>query len=756
MKRTVLMLVALLFATSLTTATPLLDVYLPDRDAREALLRGRLDVVELHADRAVVVGWPGDPDRLRGLGLAFDVIEEDIEAFYRGRLDHELDDMGGYPTYDEIVAWWQVFVLGNPDIAAGPDTIGYTLEDRAILAVKISDNPTLDEDEPEVFYNAAIHAREVITPLVLENFAQFLADGYGSDPRVTDIIDNREIWIVPVVNPDGYTYNEETDPDGGGMWRKNKRRIDGTLYGVDLNRNFDFMWGLDDQGSSPWPDDETYRGDAPASEPETVTIETFTNAHPFVIAVNYHSYSNLILFPYGYTDDVQPDDYPTYVALADYANETLGWGAGSAGGLLYSVNGEATDWMEGASVPSPFAFVFEVGSGNDGFWPATSRISTLVDEQLEPLLRLSEVADNPHRLLPPPVPVVLLPDTVAAPYTLAWTTPPDSLGNEPVAYDVIEAMGLSLSDDAETDRGALEAAGFVRSQNRAFSGSWSYYSQSDNQSRYTLTARNTYTVQPGDTLRFQTWFDIEPDYDYAYVQALLEDGTSVNLAGNITTVTDPHGSNEGNGITGSSDGWLEAWFPLDDLAGQPVRFRFVYDTDTYVIEEGIYLDDLSPIPWFDSMTEIAAALEDTSLVVEEGVEDSPETRWYLVRAVDAQDDSSAWSEPASTVVLPVDVVAGAADALPARFEVGAVYPNPFNPSAELRVSLPLAADLTVTITDILGREAGRLNLGRRPAGTHSVTVDGSRWASGIYFIRVEAREAGGAAHRAVRKALLLK
>jgi len=352
--------------------------------------------------------------------------------------------------------------------------------------------------------------------------------------------------------------------------------------------------------------------------------------------------------------------------------------------------------------------------------------------------------------------VVLLPDTVAAPYTITWTTPPDSLGNEPVAYDVIEAMGLSLSDDAETDRGALEAAGFVRSQNRAFSGSWSYYSQSDNQSRYTLTARNTYTVQPGDTLRFQTWFDIEPDYDYAYVQALLEDGTSVNLPGNITTVTDPHGSNEGNGITGSSDGWLEAWFPLDDLAGQPVRFRFVYDTDTYVIEEGIYLDDLSPIPWFDSMTEIAAALEDTSLVVEEGVEDSPETRWYLVRAVDAQDDSSAWSEPASTVVLPVDAVAGAADALPARFEVGAVYPNPFNPSAELEVSLPQAADLMVTVTDILGREAGRLTLGRRPAGTHSVTVDGSRWASGIYFIRVEAREAGGAVHRAVRKALLLK
>ena len=120
---------------------------------------------------------------------------------------------------------------------------------------------------------------------------------------LTRLVDEREIFILPVVNPDGYVYNEMIAPDGGGMWRKNRNPEFAPDYGVDLNRNYGYMWGYNDFGSSPDPSDATYRGTAPFSEPETANIRAFVNSHEFVFAVNYHSHSDLILW--SFDGDVQ-------------------------------------------------------------------------------------------------------------------------------------------------------------------------------------------------------------------------------------------------------------------------------------------------------------------------------------------------------------------------------------------------------------------------------------------------------------------
>src|SRR5262249_2175906 len=133
---------------------------------------------------------------------------------------------------------------------------------------------------------------------------------------VTYLVNNRELYFIPVVNPDGYVYNQTTNPNGGGRWRKNRRNSGGGAFGVDINRNFDYKWGYDDVGSSPEPASEHYRGASPASEPETPAIQNFVLSRHFTMSLNYHSYGDSFNFPWGYLPDFFTPDHPTFVALA--------------------------------------------------------------------------------------------------------------------------------------------------------------------------------------------------------------------------------------------------------------------------------------------------------------------------------------------------------------------------------------------------------------------------------------------------------
>ncbi len=120
--------------------------------------------------------------------------------------------------------------------------------------VKISDNPNVNETEPEVLYTALHHAREPVGAMQMLFYMYYLLENYDNDPFIQALVDNTEMYFVPVVNPDGYVYNQTTNPNGGGMWRKNRRNNGSAgLYGSDLNRNYGYMWGYDNNGSSPYP-----------------------------------------------------------------------------------------------------------------------------------------------------------------------------------------------------------------------------------------------------------------------------------------------------------------------------------------------------------------------------------------------------------------------------------------------------------------------------------------------------------------------
>ncbi len=357
---------------SLMLVKPLSAAELP------GFLRWGFDIVETLPDGSLkIIAAPAEREELMArYGAQVEI--ENLEEYYRRGLDPGRD-MGGYHTYSETCS---ELYQASFDSLARLDTIGYSIEGRAIFALKISDNVEVEEDEPGVFINGLTHAREAITVEIVLYFMWYLLDNYGTEPEIKALVDSTEIWLAPIVNPDGWVYNELTNPDGGGMWRKNRRDNGDGSFGVDLNRNWGFLWGLDNIGSSPNPWSSTYRGTGPFSEPETQALRDFINAHDFSVTVNYHSKGGMYVKPWGFNRDQGcPDDRIFYWML----DSLFGYSGYDTTQSLYVTNGSAYDWQYGEQFEKEkaFAFVAEVGPS---FWPPSSAIDSLCEDHLQPNL----------------------------------------------------------------------------------------------------------------------------------------------------------------------------------------------------------------------------------------------------------------------------------------------------------------------------------------------------------------------------------
>ena len=188
-------------------------------------------------------------------GIEFEIMQDDITNYYLSRSrpsinrDFSLGSMLGNYTLQEAINQMDTLSILYPNFVSEKDSIGTSFEGRTIWAFKLSDNPAIDENEPEVLYTGLTHAREPLSMMNLFYFANWLCENYNNDLIANYLLDNREMWFIPIVNPDGYFYNETIAPDGGGMHRKNRRSNPqnsncntGTQQGVDLNRNYDFNW----------------------------------------------------------------------------------------------------------------------------------------------------------------------------------------------------------------------------------------------------------------------------------------------------------------------------------------------------------------------------------------------------------------------------------------------------------------------------------------------------------------------------------
>lgn len=329
-------------------------------------------------------------------------LQEIIDSF-RKRDDFEvpqhfrLGSMAGFCTWSEINAEMDSLHNLFPELVSQKQALpGTSVEGRHIYWQRISDHPEMDEDEPEILYNALIHAREPGSMQQLLYFMFYLVENYNSDTTIRRMLDHTELYFILCINPDGYVHNEQTFPEGGGMWRKNRRINYNNSIGVDPNRNFGYMWGYDDYGSSPVPTSQTYRGDSAFSEPETRLIRDFAESHDFNIVMNYHSYGNLLLHPWGYISYIYPDDYLQIRDMAAMLTRKNHFSFGQPSKLLYLVNGDATDWFysEQTAKPGSISFTPEVGSDEGGFWPAIEDIIPQCESCLEMNLLAAQLAGS--------------------------------------------------------------------------------------------------------------------------------------------------------------------------------------------------------------------------------------------------------------------------------------------------------------------------------------------------------------------------
>ncbi|MDF1698576.1 MAG: M14 family zinc carboxypeptidase [Saprospiraceae bacterium] len=305
--------------------------------------------------------------------------EEDNSYNYTTPENYTYGSMGGYHTYDELLEVLNDMREKFPNLITETNAVEgiKTWEENDIIWLRISDNPDVDEDEPEALYTALHHAREPNSLSQMIFYMWYLLENYETNEEVKYLVDNTEMYFMPCVNPDGYKFNELTDPEGGGFWRKNRRQHDDSdEVGVDLNRNYGFFWGFDNFGSSPNKGSSTYRGPQAFSEPESQAVRAFCIAHNFRISLNYHTHGNLLIHPWGYNDQPTDED-ELFKALGNTMNiennYLIGTGTETVG---YVVNGDSDDYMYGeeAEKNKIYSFTPEVGPR---FWPSQSQIDQL-------------------------------------------------------------------------------------------------------------------------------------------------------------------------------------------------------------------------------------------------------------------------------------------------------------------------------------------------------------------------------------------
>jgi len=281
-----------------------------------------------------------------------------------------------YHNYSEMSAEVASVVGAHPAIASR-FSLGRSYQGRELWTVKLSDNVAVDEAEPEVLFNCGQHAREHLTIEMCLYLLNELAGGYGTDGRVTGLVDSREVFIVFSVNPDGAEYAVATGSYRS--WRKNRQPNAGaTAVGTDLNRNWGFRWGCCG-GSSGTASSDTFRGAFPFSAPETDLVRDFVDSRvvggvqQIRTAIDFHTYSELVLWPFGYTTaNLQPgmtaDEYNTFAALGQSMATTNGYTPEQSSDL-YITDGTIIDWLWG--VHRVFAYTFEMypRSSNPGYYP---------------------------------------------------------------------------------------------------------------------------------------------------------------------------------------------------------------------------------------------------------------------------------------------------------------------------------------------------------------------------------------------------
>jgi len=385
-----------------------------------------------------------------------------------------------YPSIATLYAWYDTLVAEYPGLVTKID-IGNSFQGRDMLVLKItSDEEGVIGDKPDVLVEANIHAREWSTSNAAAYFAWLLLYNYDTNQTIHWLVNNREIYILPMVNPDGYYYDGDGGTPPGDMWRKNRN---GT--GVDLNRNWDIDWVNGDYD----PSSETYHGGAPFSEYETKCIRNFMLAYGIDSFQCIHSYAGVLLIPWCYTPNHCPHDtwYRGTAAKMTsltslYGNPGSHYDYGQAEEMIgYNAPGGSIDWIYEAMGAQ--GFCFELETGGAGFYPGTGAIMTIdtdVDDALIYQARIADtdIGDGTANLFPP-VPYIVYGNIysgtspiVGTPVTITNTATSESISIPTDSNGYYELDFGRLTEDGYTTAQTFSIAVGLSSLNFTIDLSW--------------------------------------------------------------------------------------------------------------------------------------------------------------------------------------------------------------------------------------------------------------------------------------------
>jgi carboxypeptidase T len=648
--------------------------------------------------------------------------------------------MGGYQTLEEILATLDAMRSAFPQLVSQRFVISDSLlthEGRPVWGVRLSVNPDVQENEPEVLFTALHHAREPIGMTQLLYFMWYLLENYETNDEIRYILDHEALYFVPCVNPDGYEYNRQIAPNGGGMWRKNRRNNGNNIFGVDLNRNYGYFWGNDNVGSSPDIGSGTYRGPAPFSEPESRMIRDFTLAHNFSFIEHYHSFGNLLIYPWSYSDQVADSSFVKWGRLFVQENKFKQGTAIQTVG--YKVNGDSNDWAYSAT--GAYCYTPEVGTT---FWPLFSDIDRL---NKSCLLQNMTVALAPLRS-------GIVEDKSAEFYAdLQWNLPMQLtrygiqdgpltvslISNSPDVQDISGAQVFDLAVHETTGLafnlqlkpGTVPGTPVILLV-QVFNGVYTrtdtlvkYYGGSDVMlfedngsntdnwngdwgltTEYAYSPPSSMTDSPGNLYQpfsENTWESVAPIVlpagaknaqlrfftqwsihitDYAQIQALTPDGALTPLCGRYTKPGRPW-QDEGNPVYSEDQlAWVEECISLDDYLGIPIYLRWLLHSNGVDEADGIYVDDVQVV-YTDPFT-----LQTTQVQLDQWIK---------------------WS----------------------------VQPNPAHTYADLTWLVPNArvnGAFQMEVLDAAGRQVFRASLGAAAEGRYRIPT--RDWPSGMYTCRL--------------------
>jgi hypothetical protein len=700
------------------------------------------------------------------------IIRSESESYF-GVTGFDFGSMGGYYTLAEIEADLDEMFQLYPNLITEKYSIGTSHEGRTIWAVKISDNPNISENEPSVGFDALVHAREPQSMATQMYFMWYLLENYGTDPTVTYLVDNREIYCVPCFNPDGYEYNRQTDPNGGGYWRKNKRdnNNNGTFEenfdGVDLNRNFGYMWGYDNIGSSPDPSSSTYRGPSAFSEPEAQAIRDLAILKNYGTHFNMHSYGNYYLYPWGYKDEETPDSL-TYREFASNMGSLSGYAYGTGTQLLgYPSNGSVRDWMYGEQTDKNKIFGYTIEIGPE-FWPNQNQIFPIAQQNVLSNMYHAFVAGEYVQLVNPnfdreyflPADAVeLTPEfknkglATAHNLTFELSSPSQyvtvNTGNASLdsleartAYTLTTPLSFVISISAPLEE-KIPIVLITRINGDIISSDTTNVIigfpvfvfediANDPAVNWTITATPTTPKWEATT---ETFYSAPNSYTDSKNQNYRNNATvtmTLTSALDLSGYTNPRlrfytqfniESNWDYGWVRVSTNNGSSWTALEGDYTEPGEGSF--QPNGQPVYDGVLSDwlkeEISLANYVSSQLKIQFQLKTDGGVTRDG--------WFV-------DDIGIF-----IYTIPTDVSDNADPVY--TFSLDQNYPNPFNPTTKIKYTIPSISQsgvekslTTLKIYDVLGNETAVLVNEEKIAGNYEVEFDAANLSSGIYFYKL--------------------